>query len=94
MFLERQLRTVGEYKQAIAVLEQMSPKLDALPRTKGRQFNINRRLAINHLSIGDVERAEVYVKKNQALFNEFGGLDRLTAAQTWREPVIVPRSES
>ncbi len=70
LFLERQHRTLGEYKLAISVLEQMSRKLDALPRTKGRQFNINRRLAINHLSLGEVERAEGYVKRNQALFSE------------------------
>ncbi len=70
LFLERQLRTLGEYSQAIAVLEQMSRKLDALPRTKGRQFNINRRMTVNYLSLGDIGRAESYVKKNQALFSE------------------------
>ena len=70
LLLELLLRFSGENKRAIAVLEQMSRKLDALPRTKGRQFNINRRLVMNYAALGDLGRAEVFVRKNQALFNE------------------------
>lgn len=70
LLLEQLLRFTNENKRAIAVLETMSRKLDALPRTKGRQFNINRRLTINYLSLGDLARAEAYAKKNQALLSE------------------------
>lgn len=69
-FLERQYRSSGEYKAAIAVLEQMSRKLDALPRTKGRQFSILQRLTLNHLFLGDLAKAESFLKKNEALLVE------------------------
>ena len=70
LLLEQLLRFSGENKKAIAVLEQMSRKLDALPRTKGRQFNINRRLVMNYATLGDLGRAEALVKKNLALLTE------------------------
>ncbi len=70
LLLEQLLRFTNENKRAIAVLEQMSRKLDALPKTKGRQFNINRRLTINYISLGELARAEAHVKKLQALLDE------------------------
>ena len=68
--MEGQLRLSGEYKRAIALLEQISRKLDTYPRTKGRQFTLLYRLTLNHLHIGDLARAEAYLRKNQALLAE------------------------
>ena len=69
-FLERLYRTTGEYKLGVDVLEQVTRKLEALPRTKGRFFSINDRMTVNYLFLGDVKRAEAYLKKNEALLAE------------------------
>lgn len=70
MFMENVLRSAGENRRAITLLEHTSRKLDGFPRTKGRQFTILRRLVINHLFVGDVAKAEAQLKKLQALLAE------------------------
>jgi CHAT domain-containing protein/tetratricopeptide (TPR) repeat protein len=71
--LENQLRTSGEYRRAITVLERMAGRLNA-PGSKGRMFSIDQRLIINHLFLGEFSKAEFYLKRNQA---------RLTESKSW-----------
>ncbi len=69
-FLSGQYRTLGEIKKSIAIEQTMAAKLDKIPRTKGRFFGINLRIALAYLLIGEINQAETYIKKNQALLNE------------------------
>jgi CHAT domain-containing protein len=63
-------RTVGDFKKAIAVDQEMAQKLSTMPRTKGRFFGINLRIAINYMNLGEFAQAESYIRKNQALLAE------------------------
>ena len=69
-FLEAQMRLSGDYKGAIAVLERMARKLDVANRNKGRAFCINMAMVRNLVFLGEIDRAEGYVEKSQALFSE------------------------
>ena len=82
LLLEQLLRFSNENKKAIAVLEQMGQKLDALPRTRGRLFNINRRLTLNYVALGDLGRAEIFLKKNQGLLSESRGWQNVEQFRT------------
>ena len=70
MFMENVLRSAGENRRAIALLQQTSRKLEGFQRTRGRQFTLLRRLVVNHLIVGDIAKAEGYVKRLQALLAE------------------------
>ena len=75
LFQESQMRLNGEHKEAIALLERMAQRLNvSQPPNKGRAFSINTRTAINLLLLGQVNKAESYVKRNVALLAE---------ARTW-----------
>ena len=63
-------RAVGEYRKSIEVEQTTMRELEKLPRTKGRFFGINLRIALNHLSMGELAQAEIVIKRNQALLNE------------------------
>ena len=65
------MRLNGDHKQAIALLERMAQKLNvAQPPNKGRAFGIITRTANNLLQLGQINKAESYVKRNVALLAE------------------------
>src|SRR5262245_19545194 len=71
LFQETQLRLNGQHKEAIALLERMAQKLNVTqPPHRGRAFGINTRTAINLLILGEIRKAESYVKRNVALLSE------------------------
>jgi CHAT domain-containing protein/tetratricopeptide (TPR) repeat protein len=71
---ESQLRLKGDYRGAIALLERMAQKLNVTqPPNKGRAFSINQRIAINLVNLGEIGKAETYVKRNVALLAEARG---------------------
>jgi CHAT domain-containing protein len=71
LFQESQMRLNGEHKEAIALLESMAQRLNvAQPPNKGRAFGINTRTAINLIQLGQINKAESYVKRNVALLAE------------------------
>lgn len=71
LFQESQMRLNGEHKQAIALLERMAQRLNVTqPPNKGRAFGINTRTAINLLQLGQINKAEIYVRRNVALLSE------------------------
>jgi CHAT domain-containing protein len=71
LFQESQMRLNGEHKEAIALLERMAQRLNvAQPPNKGRAFGINTRTAINLVQLGQINKAESYVKRNVALLSE------------------------
>src|SRR5262249_49449505 len=49
--------------------ERMRKKLDA-PGSKGRLFNVYKRLVNNYVSVGDLSAADAQLRKSQALLNE------------------------
>lgn len=69
-FLSNQYRTVGDYKKQIETERALLAGLEKLPRSRGRLFGINVRLAIAYLGIGDHAQAEIYILKNRALFEQ------------------------
>jgi CHAT domain-containing protein/tetratricopeptide (TPR) repeat protein len=69
-FLSGQYRMVGEYKKSIEIEQAMARRFEQMERNKGRFFGINLRLILAYLNIGDLNQAEVYAKKNQALLKE------------------------
>jgi CHAT domain-containing protein len=71
LFQEAQMRLNGEYKQAIALLERMAQRLNvSQPPNRGRAFTINTRIVINLIQLGEINKAENYVKRNVALLSE------------------------
>jgi len=71
LFQESQMRLNGDYKEAIALLERMAQKLNVTqPPNKGRAFGIYARTANNLLQLGQINKAESYVKRNVALLSE------------------------
>src|SRR5262249_3004406 len=75
LFQEAQLRLSDDHKQAIALLEKIAQTLNVTqPPHKGRAFAINTRMTINLLNLGEIRKAETYVKRNVALLSE---------ARTW-----------
>jgi tetratricopeptide (TPR) repeat protein len=71
LFQESQMRLNGDYKEAIALLERMAQRLNVTqPPNKGRAFAINTRTANNLLQLGQISKAEGYVKRNVALLSE------------------------
>ena len=69
------MRLSGDFKAAIALLERMAQKLNVSDTNKGRAFSINLRIAISLLDLGEIDKAEGYVKRNVALLSE---------AHSWR----------
>src|SRR5262245_36610077 len=69
-FQETQMRNNGDYKDAIAHLERMAGRLNLPNANKGRAFGINFRIASNLLYLGEINKAEGYVKRNVALLSE------------------------
>jgi CHAT domain-containing protein/tetratricopeptide (TPR) repeat protein len=71
LYQESQMRLGGDYKQAIALLDRVAQKLNVTqPPNKGRAFAINLRTTINLVNLGEVGKAESYVKRNVALLSE------------------------
>ena len=71
LFQESQMRLNGDHKEAIALLERMAQKLNVTqPPNKGRAFGIYSRTANNLLQLGQINKAESYVKRNVALLAE------------------------
>ena len=71
LFQESQMRLNGDYKEAIALLERMAQKLNVTqPPNKGRAFGIYARTANNLVQLGQINKAESYVKRNVALLSE------------------------
>ena len=70
LYQESQMRLSGDYRGAIALLERMAQKLNVTVTNKGRAFSINQRTTINLLNLGEVNKAEAYVKRNVALLSE------------------------
>ncbi|HEU0159285.1 MAG TPA: hypothetical protein VFR00_08220, partial [Hyphomicrobiaceae bacterium] len=71
LFQEAQMRLNGDYKQAIALLERMAQRLNVgQPPNRGRAFTINTRTVINFIQLGEINKAESYVKRNVALLAE------------------------
>ena len=71
LFQESQMRLNGDHKEAIALLERMAQKLNVTqPPNKGRAFGIYSRTANNLLQLGQINKAESYVKRNVALLSE------------------------
>jgi tetratricopeptide (TPR) repeat protein len=73
-FMEIQVRVSGDVRRALKILERLASKLDIAGRNKGRAFYVHGRLAHNHLLLGDLARAEHFLRKNEALLPE---------ARTW-----------
>jgi CHAT domain-containing protein len=72
-FLIRLLRTAGEYKRAIDLINMQLRNFSN--KSQGRQFPLNLLMTGTYLSLGDVNRAESYVQRNKAL---------LVEARSWR----------
>src|SRR5215475_7176007 len=70
IFQETQMRNNGDYKDAIAHLERIAGRLKLPNANKGFAFGINFRIAINLLLLGEINKAEGYVKRNVALLSE------------------------
>jgi CHAT domain-containing protein len=70
IYQENQMRLNGDYREAIALLERMAQRLDVSHTNKGRAFTINNRIAINFLQLGELSKAEGYVKSNAALLSQ------------------------
>ncbi len=70
LYQETQMRLSGDYRGAVALLERMAQKLNVTSANKGRAFAINLRTAINLLHLGEIGKAEGYVKRNVALLSE------------------------
>jgi CHAT domain-containing protein/tetratricopeptide (TPR) repeat protein len=71
LYQESQMRLNGDHKEAVALLERMAQRLNvSQPPNKGRAFGINSRTANNLLQLGQVNKAESYVKRNVALLSE------------------------
>ena len=66
--LEGQYRQNGDYKRAAQILQEMEKR--ASDRNRGRLMNIYLRGTVTALQMGDFNRAEAYVKKAAAVFNE------------------------
>jgi CHAT domain-containing protein len=69
-YLSNQYRTIGDYKKQIEIERATLESLEKAPRARGRLFGLNLRLAIAYLGLGDHAQAEIYVRKNQALFKQ------------------------
>jgi CHAT domain-containing protein len=70
LYKESQMRLNGDYKQAVALLEGVAQKLNVTNANKSRAFAINTRIAFNLLTLGEISKAEGYVKRNVALLSE------------------------
>src|SRR5262245_8826068 len=70
LFQESQMRHNGDHKEAIAVLERMARRLNLPNANKGAAFAINDRTAVNLLGLGEIDKAEIYVKRNVTLLSE------------------------
>jgi tetratricopeptide (TPR) repeat protein len=67
---ESLLRQRGDYRGALAVLEEVARKLDISNTNRGRTFSINLERVRILLFLAEVERAESTVKQSQALLAE------------------------
>ena len=65
----------GNTKRGIEINEQLSRKTEELGRGKGQQFAANLRIVTAYLGLGDLDKADVYVKRSQALLNEIQGVE-------------------
>jgi tetratricopeptide (TPR) repeat protein len=72
-FVSNQYFVTGNIKRGIEINEQLSRKTEELGRGKGQQFAANLRIVTAYISIGDLDKADVYVKRSQALLNESKG---------------------
>src|SRR5258708_2187855 len=86
-FVSNQYRAIGEYKKSIALEEQMRQKFEEIDRGKGRAFGINLRIANAYGAMGDIKQMEVYVKKNQALWQESKSWRNRMGAAAWEANV-------
>jgi tetratricopeptide (TPR) repeat protein len=67
-FMEIQLRLNGDFKAAIAILEKTGRKLDIEGTTnRGRAPYIYGRLAYNYIQLGDLPRAESYLRRMESV---------------------------
>jgi CHAT domain-containing protein len=69
-FVSNQYFAAGNSKRGIEINEQLSRKTEELGRGKGRQFAANLRIVMAYLSLGELDKAEIYVTKSHALLNE------------------------
>jgi CHAT domain-containing protein/tetratricopeptide (TPR) repeat protein len=70
-FLSRQAQSAGNYKRALAIMtKQVDAFENRVKANKGRLFLLNKRIASVHINMGELDRAEVFIKKNQALLIE------------------------
>jgi CHAT domain-containing protein len=70
MSQESQMRLSGDHRGAFLLLERMAQRLNIGVANKGRSFVINHRMTINLLHLGEIGKAETYVKRNIALISE------------------------
>jgi CHAT domain-containing protein len=73
MSQESQMRLGGDYRGAFLLLEKMAQRLNIGIANKGRSFVIHHRMTINLLHLGEIGKAETYVKRNIALISEARG---------------------
>src|SRR5262245_4835495 len=70
LFQESQMRHNGDHKEAIALLERMARRLNLPNDNKGAAFAINDRTMFNLLGLGEIDKVEIYVKRNVTLLSE------------------------
>jgi CHAT domain-containing protein len=70
LFQEGQMRLNGDFKEAIALLERIRHRLNLPNANRGRAFGINDRTTLNFLLLGEINKAEIYVKRNFTLLSE------------------------
>jgi CHAT domain-containing protein len=67
-FLTRQLQSAGDYKRALAIMtKQVDAFENRVKANKGRLFRLNKHIAMLHINMGELDRAEAVTRKNQAL---------------------------